>query len=112
MLVLSLCDYRCHFCLLELYCDMSSLTGSSYEGGHSNYRSQPLNSERDHPPPNRSSSPPALTMQSHSSPPVFGQAGKYSNPLAFSSLTSYGVLSETVRQLSDMKSYLSKHVSL
>lgn len=57
----------------------------------------------------RSVSPPNLSVQGYNTPSHV--TSKYSNPLPFNTLTNHGVLPETVRQLSDMKAYLSRHVS-
>ena len=98
-------SYRCHFLLLELYCDMSSLVNNDIIERQSFVpnRMSPYGNER-------SNSPPNLSMQNYSTPSLL--ISKYSNPIPFSTLTSYGVIAETVRQLSDMKTYLSRHVSL
>ena len=118
---------RLHYSMLELFVDPSAMM--SVGGSNATY-----NNSRD-----RSNSRDRYESQRNNNTGIYGEpinvrdresigsingrdarvsndarnivSSRYSHPLPVNSLTSYGVLPETVQQLADMKAYLSRHVS-
>jgi len=88
---------RLHLALMELFVDpavMSQVSGAPLARDIIDYTPPPISS--------LSLRPPVVS--------TIGSAHRYSNPLPLQSLTTYGVLPDTVQQLQDMKIYLSRQV--
>lgn len=91
---------RAHFFVLELFTDPSQIASLGSAAGGGGYDAQ-------------MQAPPAYSVGAggggHSSPLPFAMPGP---PLPLNTLTTLGVQAETVRQLSEMKAYLSRQFGL